>query len=72
MNFAAKTEEGLSAVRLVSAALCVDCETISNSPHDVCTICGSHSLSSLFRMLGGTLRTQKAIDDHTKTPKYMV
>ena len=49
----------LTAVPLLNAAFCVDCETISNSPHDACMVCGSHSLISLFRVFGGTLRSQK-------------
>ncbi|MFZ0861245.1 MAG: hypothetical protein WAN18_11225, partial [Candidatus Sulfotelmatobacter sp.] len=59
MNTAADTERGLSAVPLLNAVFCVDCETITNSPHDACTVCGSHSLINLFRMVGGTLRSQK-------------
>jgi hypothetical protein len=72
MNAGAHTEEGLSAVSLHHAVFCADCETISNSPHDACAVCGSHSLISLFRMLGGTLRSQKpqSTEDHAKTAKY--
>jgi hypothetical protein len=72
MNAGAHTEGGLSAVPLLNAVFCVDCETISNSPHDACTVCGSHSLISLFRMLGGTLRSRKlqSTEDHAKTAKY--
>ena len=60
MNAATDTERGVGAVPLLNAVFCADCETISDSPHDTCTICGSHSLINLFRMLGGTLRSQKA------------
>ncbi len=69
---AADAEAGLSAVPLPNAVFCVDCETISNSPHDTCTICGSHSLISLFRTLGGTLRSQKgqAAGDQAQPAKY--
>ena len=74
MNAGAHTNGGLSAVPLLNAVFCADCETISNSPHDACTVCGSRSLISLFRMLGGTLRTQKpqSAEDHGKTAKYNV
>jgi len=34
MNARAHTDEGLSAVPLLNAVFCADCETISNSPHD--------------------------------------
>jgi hypothetical protein len=72
MNAATDTEKGLSAVPLLNAVFCIDCETITNSPHDVCTVCGSHSLINLFRMVGGTLRNQKKQLDGAgaKTARY--
>jgi hypothetical protein len=72
MNAGAHTNGGLSAVPLLNAVFCADCETISNSPHDTCTVCGSHSLVNIFRMLGGTLRSQKPLsaEDQVKTAKY--
>ena len=53
MNAGAHTDGGLSAVPLLNAVFCADCETISNSPHDACTVCGSRSLVNLFRISGG-------------------
>jgi len=72
MNAGAHTDGGLSAVPLLNAVFCADCETISNSPHDACTVCGSPSLINLFRVLGGTLRSQKPqfAEDHAKIGKY--
>jgi len=72
MSAGADAQETLRAVPLLNAVFCADCETISNSPHDVCTICGSHSLVSLFRMLGGTLRSQnrQSTGDPAKPAKY--
>ena len=72
MNTAADTGKGLSAVPLLNAVFCADCETITNSPHDACTVCGSHSLINLFRMVGGALRSQKSqlAGDGAKTAKY--
>jgi hypothetical protein len=69
---AGRTESVLNAVPLLNAVFCVDCENISNSPHETCTICGSRSLVSLFRMLGGTLRKQKAhfVQREAKTASY--
>jgi hypothetical protein len=67
MNTAAHAEEGVSAVPLLNAVYCAGCETISNSPHEACTICGSHSLISLCRLLGGTLQSQKV---QVATAKY--
>ena len=53
------TESGIkrrvTTVPLQSAVLCMDCETISNSPHDECPACGSRSLWNLSRIMGGTL-----------------
>lgn len=68
----ADTEKCSGAVPLLNAVFCVDCETISNSPHDACTICGSRSLINLFRTLGGTLRSQRAqsAGQPAQTAKY--
>jgi len=38
-------------VRLAKAALCVDCERISEAAGDRCPRCGSRSLLSLARIL---------------------
>lgn len=46
----------LSTIPLQTAVFCVECEIVSNSQHDVCTVCGSPSLVSLDRLLGGTIR----------------
>jgi hypothetical protein len=72
MDPGADIEGGLSAVPLLNAVFCADCECISNSPHDGCTVCGSHALIGLFRVLGGTLRSQKAqsTKDDAKTATY--
>jgi hypothetical protein len=59
MNTAANPERALVTVPLLNAVFCVNCETISNSPHDACRICGSHSLINLCRVLGGTLWNRK-------------
>ena len=72
MNTRAHTGGGLSAVPLLNAVFCADCETISNSQHGGCTVCGSRSLINLFRMVGGTLRSQTphSAETHGKTAKY--
>jgi hypothetical protein len=56
MNSGRDPEQEMSVVPLQQAVFCVNCETVSNSPHDACKVCGSRSLVNLFRMLGGTLR----------------
>jgi hypothetical protein len=68
----AQTDGGLSAVPLLNAVFCADCENITNSPHEGCAICGSRSLINLFRMVGGTLRSQTphSAEAHGKTAKY--
>ena len=43
-------------VPLQSATFCVQCETISTNRTPSCLACGSHSLLSLSRVLGGSLR----------------
>jgi len=50
----------LNTVPLDNAVFCVNCEMISDSPHDVCTVCGSSSLVALCRLLGGTIRKRPA------------
>jgi hypothetical protein len=49
----------VNAVCLQEAVFCADCEVISDSPHDFCRVCGSHSLFSLSRILGGPLPAQR-------------
>ena len=51
----------LSSVSLLEAVLCADCEIISNSAGDRCEICGSRSLLSLGRLLGGSIEGQRAV-----------
>lgn len=47
------TEAGssfLSAIPLLNAVYCVNCDLITNSPHDACGVCGSHSVVGVSRM----------------------
>ncbi len=46
-------------VPLQSATFCVQCELISNQSPSYCLACGSRSLLSLSRVLGGSLRHQQ-------------
>jgi hypothetical protein len=50
----------LSSLPLLEAVLCADCEIISNSVGDRCEICGSPSLLSLGRVLGGSVEGPRA------------
>jgi hypothetical protein len=54
----------LNSVPLLEAVLCADCEIISNSAGDRCEICGSRSLLSLGRVLGGRVEGERAVLVH--------
>jgi hypothetical protein len=56
-----KTEPMLSTIQLMSAVLCADCEVISDSSGEVCSVCGSRSLLSLGRVLGGSIGDERAV-----------
>ncbi|MGB8768341.1 MAG: hypothetical protein WCC92_01895 [Candidatus Korobacteraceae bacterium] len=51
----------LNSVPLLEAVLCADCEIISNSAGESCEICGSRSLLSLGRVLGGSIEGERAV-----------
>jgi hypothetical protein len=51
----------LNSVPLLEAVLCADCEIISNSAGECCEICGSRSLLSLGRLLGGGIDGERAL-----------
>jgi hypothetical protein len=59
MAAASKPEPILSTIQLMSAVLCADCEVISDSPGDVCSVCGSRSLLNLGRVLGGCIEAEE-------------
>jgi hypothetical protein len=52
MNGDASAIKLVNAVALQQAVLCANCDSISDSPHDTCMICGSRSLLPLSRILG--------------------
>ena len=60
MNVETKRQADSSAIPLRSAVLCVDCECVTNGLSDECLVCGSRSLLSLARLLGGTELSHKA------------
>jgi putative methionine-R-sulfoxide reductase with GAF domain len=53
------TFKDVSFVPLQSATFCVQCELISKNSRPYCLACGSHSLLSLSRVLGGSLLQQQ-------------
>ena len=54
-------DPSLNSVPLVEAVLCADCEVISNRGGETCEICGSRSLLSVGRVLGGCIEGERAI-----------
>lgn len=50
----------LKFVPLQSAALCVDCEVITESHEGQCRICGGRALLALDRLLGGPIGPERA------------
>jgi hypothetical protein len=50
----------LNAVPLQNAVLCAECDVVSDSPHDVCMVCGSRSLFNVARVFGGSLPKKRA------------
>jgi len=39
------------SIPLVNATYCADCDLITDTPHDACGVCGSHSVVGVSRML---------------------
>jgi hypothetical protein len=54
-------EAALNTINLLNAVLCADCEVISDSDGEVCAVCGSRSLLSLGRVLGGSIGDGRAV-----------
>lgn len=57
----------LSAIPLPNAVYCVNCDLITNSPHDACGVCSSHSVISVSRMWQLTFA-----EPPTKAARYKV
>ena len=66
----------LNAIALQNAVLCIECDVVSDSPHDRCLVCGSRSLFNIARMFGGNLPKDRASviasDVREKTPYELV
>lgn len=50
----------LNTVTLQNAVLCIECDVVSDSPHDTCLVCGSRSLLNIARVFGGQLPKERA------------
>jgi hypothetical protein len=46
----------------------VDCESVTDSRYGECLVCGSHSLLSISRIVGGTLLAHKAYPEKDENP----
>ena len=57
----------LSSIPLVNAVYCVNCDSITNSPHDACGVCGSHSVISVSRMWQLSIT-----EDRPKAARYKI
>ena len=55
-------------VRLRKAVLCANCEVISEGLNGHCAGCGSQSLLSLSRVLGGTIESELSFGFATSAP----
>lgn len=65
----------LNAVPLKNAVLCAECDVVSDSPHDVCMVCGSRSLFNIARVFGGQLpkhRTSLMVQGSVQPPSEKV
>ncbi len=60
LESAAERGRVLNAVALQNAVLCAECDVVSDSPHDVCLVCGSRSLFNIARLFGGNLPKERA------------
>jgi hypothetical protein len=60
VEIAAERRRVLNAVALQNAVLCAECDIVSDSPHDTCLVCGSHSLFNVARIFGGNLPKERA------------
>ena len=56
-----------NAVALQNAVLCAECDVVSDSPHDICLVCGSRSLFSIARLFGGNLPKNRATGIKSET-----
>ncbi len=58
----------LNAIRLTNAVLCVECDVLSDSPHDCCLVCGSRSLFNIGRLLGGMPKERAKVVEEQQAP----
>jgi len=55
-----RVDRPLNTVALQHAVLCAECDVVSDSPHDICMVCGSRSLVNICRILGGKMPKNRA------------
>ena len=62
----------LNAIRLTNAVLCVECDVLSDSPHDYCLVCGSRSLFNVGRLLGGMPKERAKVIEAQEVPAVKI
>lgn len=60
VEYGSQAGRPVNAVALQNAVLCAECDVVSDSPHDMCLVCGSRSLLNMARMFGGNLPRDRA------------
>jgi hypothetical protein len=64
----AQARLNIDLIHLQRAALCADCEVISEAKNGHCAACGSQALLNLSRVLGGSIGSQACIDLSSSMP----
>ncbi len=57
----------LTSIPLVNAVYCANCDLVTNSPHDECSVCGSRSIVGISQIWRVTLSTAE-----TQSPRFKV
>ena len=62
----------VNAIALQNAVLCAECDVVSDSPHDVCLVCGSRSLFNIACMFGGNLSRNRVTRIENQTQEHQM
>ena len=58
----AQARLNIDLIHLQRAALCADCEVISEAKNGHCAACGSQALLNLSRVLGGSIGSHECME----------
>ena len=64
MPVTSKSLANFNVVRLQDAILCADCESITDTHDNQCSVCGGHALLTLAKVLGGSLQRELSVAVH--------